>query len=76
MTLDNAVQKATQLFSLIGTKFKKNKNDKIEVVSRITAFKKADGEWDIAIFFVPKNKTGINQPDCFLADFTIDYQAM
>jgi hypothetical protein len=74
MTLDNADKKAAQLFSLVGRKAKKFKNDKIEIISRVTVFKKTDGEWDIAVFFVHKQKAEINKPDCFLADFTEKYE--
>ncbi|HXD94751.1 MAG TPA: hypothetical protein VNX01_16205 [Bacteroidia bacterium] len=74
MTLDSAQQKAAQLFSLVGRKTKKFKNDKIEVISRVTAFKKTVEDWDVAIFFVHKQKANINKPDCFLADFTEKYE--
>jgi len=74
MTLDNAQQKASELFSLVGRKTKKIKSDKIEVISRVTAFKRENGDWDIALFFVHKQKANINKPDCFLADFTEKYE--
>jgi hypothetical protein len=50
MTLDDAVQKATLYYPMIGAKGKKIKNDKIKVVSRILTYKKEDDEWDVTFF--------------------------
>jgi hypothetical protein len=76
MTLDNAAHKAALLFTMVGAKAIKIKNGKIKIISRVTAFKIKDGQWDIAIFFQHKNKTDIHTPDCFLSDFAREYQVV
>jgi hypothetical protein len=77
MTLEHAIHKATGFYDLIGRKVKHTKKGKIKVVSRITAYKKDTGTWDVAIFFESKYKGVYTlKPDCFLDKFTKDYEAV
>ena len=75
MTLDYAIHRAAAFYDLIGKEVKRAKNGKIKVVSRITAFKKDTGVWDVAVFFESKYK-GIYtlKPNCFLDKFINDYE--
>ena len=77
MNSENAFNKATLYFNLIGKKVKHLKKDKVKVVSRITAYQKKEDKWDVAVFFVRKtNKKNKAEPDCFLDKFEENYQVI
>ena len=77
MTLDYAIHKATTFYDLIGKKVKHAKKGKIKVVSRITAFKKDTGVWDVAVFFESKyNGVYTLKPNCFIDKFTKEYEPL
>lgn|GEM_PF-1276556 len=74
MTLEHAIHKATGFYDLIGKKVKHIKKGKVKVVSRITAFKKDTGTWDVAVFFESKYKGVYTlKPNCFIDKFVKDY---
>ena len=75
MTLEHAIHKATGFYDLIGKKVKHIKKGKVKVVSRITAFKKDTGIWDVAVFFESKYKGVYTlKPSCFIDKFVKDYE--
>jgi len=74
MTLEHAIHKATGFYDLIGKKVKHIKKGKVKVISRITAFKKDTGTWDVAVFFESKHKGVYTlKPNCFIDKFVKDY---
>ncbi len=73
MTLESAIYKATMFYSMVGAKVKNNKKGKVKVVTRITAFKNDQDEWDVAIFFEAKYRKDTVKPDCFLSKFIKEY---
>jgi hypothetical protein len=77
MTLEHAIYKATELYDLIGKKVKHIKKGKTKLVSRITAYKKDTGIWDVAIFFESKYKGVYTlKPNCFLDKFIKEYESI
>jgi hypothetical protein len=77
MTLEHTIHKATGFYDLIGKKVKHIKKGKVKVVSRITAYKKDTGTWDVAIFFESKYKGVYSlKPNCFIDKFTKDYEVI
>ena len=76
MTLDSAILKATLFHAMIGAKVKNNKNGKIRIVMRITAYRKELDEWDVAVFFEPKHKINTDKPNCFLSKFIKEYEVV
>jgi len=76
MTLDSAILKSTLFYTMIGAKVKNNKNGKIRIVMRITAYRIDKDEWDVAVFFEPKYKIDANKPSCFLSKFIKQYEVV
>jgi hypothetical protein len=77
MTLEQAIKKATLYFDVIGKEVKHLKKGKIRKVSRITAFKRDTGTWDVAVFFDSKFKGVYTlKPNCYLSDFLIKYEVI
>ncbi len=76
MTLEKAINKATLYFGVIGKEVKHAKKGKIKKVSRITAYKKKDDKWDVAVFFVRKQKNDTTKPDFFLDAFLEKYEVI
>ncbi len=77
MTLDQAMNKATLYFDIIGKEVKHLKKGKIKRVSRITAFKRDTGDWDIAVFFESKYKGVYTlKPNCYLREFLEKYEVI
>lgn len=74
MNSENAFNKATLYFDLIGKKVKHLKKDKIKTVSRLTAYNVKDDKWDVAVFFARKQKNDSIKPDCFLDKFLEKYE--
>jgi hypothetical protein len=75
MTLEHAIHKATGFYDLVGKKVKHIKKGKLKVISRITAYKKDTGTWDVAIFFESKYKSVYTlKPNCFIDKFVKDYE--
>ena len=74
MTLEHAIHKAAAFYDLIGKKVKHIKKGKIKVISRITAYKRETGIWDVAVFFETKYKGVYTlKPNCFIDKFVKDY---
>ena len=74
MTLEHAIHKATTFYDLIGKTVKNTKKGKTKVVSRITAYKKDTGTWDVAVFFESKYKGVYTlKPSCFIDKFEKEY---
>jgi hypothetical protein len=76
MTLDKAMDKAALYFDVIGKEVKHLKKGKTKRVSRITAYKKKDDKWDVAVFFVRKQKNDTVKPDTFLDQFLEKYEVI
>ena len=74
MTLEKAMDKASEYFDKIGTEVKRRKKDKTKVISRITAYQRKENKWDVAVFFVRKRKNETVKPDCFLDKFLEKYE--
>jgi hypothetical protein len=74
MTIEKAISKATLYFDLIGKEVKHIKKRKAKKVSRITAYKKKDDNWDVAVFFVKKQNSITTKPDTFLDKFLEKYE--
>ena len=73
MTLDEAIYEATLLYGLIGTKVISRKKKKIKTISRITAYKKDNSTWHVAIFFERAITLRSINPNCFMKDFLEKY---
>ena len=73
MTLDEAIYKATLLYGLTGTEVISKRKKKIKKISRITAYRKDNNTWDVAIFFERAITLRSINPNCFLKDFLEKY---
>ena len=74
MTLTYAIHKASTFYELIGKNVKHIKNGKLKKISRITAYKKEENDWDVAVFFEGKNQAMYSQkPNCFIDQFLKEY---
>ena len=73
MTLDEAIYKATLFYGLAGTKVISKRKKKIKKISRITAYRRDNNEWDVAIFFERTITLRSINPNCFLKDFLEKY---
>jgi hypothetical protein len=76
MTVEKAMDKATLYFDIIGKEVRHIKKDKTKKVSRVTAYKKKDDKWDVAVFFVRKQKNDATKPDYFLDKFLEKYEVI
>lgn len=73
MTLDEAIYRATLHCGLIGIKVVSKKKQKIKTVTRVTAYRKDNNSWDVAIFFTKKIWRNTGTPNCFLQEFVRKY---